>query len=285
MGFTTGGVALTDPQIAAMQSALIALGVENNGKPTGYAASGTHFGAVDIYLERATPMTISNGPKGTLSVWYNDEGRPSGANEDNAVLGHKSAFGGVGCGFYINIYRTDTQLMILNFSAGDSAGNGHHKLTFLPLWKPSAWNHILMGWDFTNTPGLFSVALNGVQVQVAPIIAGGFDVDYLASGDPDNPEFWVGGSETRMGQSLAEVFFDATHSVVNSKNTIPASMLRKFISGGKPVSLGADGSTPFSVQPALYFKGNAAAFVTNLGSAGAFTLEGSITTTATSPSD
>ena len=47
---------------------------------------------------------------------------------------------------------------------------------------------------------------------------------------------------------------------------------RKFISAlGKPVDLGADGSTPTGVAPAIFFTGNAAAFVANKGTGGAAT--------------
>lgn len=61
---------------------------------------------------------------------------------------------------------------------------------------------------------------------------------------------------------------------------------RKFIdAGGKPVNLGADGSTPTGTAPAIFFSGDAAAFATNAGTGGAFTLTGSLTNASTSPSD
>lgn len=61
---------------------------------------------------------------------------------------------------------------------------------------------------------------------------------------------------------------------------------RKFIDvNGKPVDLGADGSTPTGTAPPMFFSGNAAGFPTNKGTGGVFTLTGSLTNASTSPSD
>lgn len=63
----------------------------------------------------------------------------------------------------------------------------------------------------------------------------------------------------------------------------------KFISGGKPVDMGSDGSTPTGTAPILYLSvrpGDAASdFVTNRGSGGGMTLTGTLAIAATSPSD
>ena len=61
---------------------------------------------------------------------------------------------------------------------------------------------------------------------------------------------------------------------------------RLFIdASGKPVSLGADGSTPTTNQPAVYLNGNDTTFFTNLGSGGAITQIGTLTNCASNPSD
>ena len=64
---------------------------------------------------------------------------------------------------------------------------------------------------------------------------------------------------------------------------------RKFISStGKPVNLGTDGSLPTAVSPSVYFhlahSEAPADFGLNRGSGGNFTVQGSLTTAATSPS-
>lgn len=59
-----------------------------------------------------------------------------------------------------------------------------------------------------------------------------------------------------------------------------------FISGGKPVDLGSDGSAPTGTQPEIYSKDAAATITTNAGSDVNFTVgAGTFTDAATSPSD
>jgi hypothetical protein len=61
---------------------------------------------------------------------------------------------------------------------------------------------------------------------------------------------------------------------------------RKFIdANGKPVDLGADGSTPTGTAPAVFFSGDASGFGTNKGTGGTFTLTGALTDATTGPSD
>jgi hypothetical protein len=61
---------------------------------------------------------------------------------------------------------------------------------------------------------------------------------------------------------------------------------RLFISAtGKPVSLGANGSTPFGTQPAIYLGNPLATWHTNLGAGGGFNVTGgALTAASTSPS-
>ncbi len=59
-----------------------------------------------------------------------------------------------------------------------------------------------------------------------------------------------------------------------------------FIDGdGKPVDLGASGSTPTGNQPEVFMSGSTGSWHTNKGTAGGFTENGEITTAASSPSD
>jgi hypothetical protein len=64
-----------------------------------------------------------------------------------------------------------------------------------------------------------------------------------------------------------------------------ATDISDFISGGKPVSLGSNGSLPSGSQPAIFLSGPTASWHTNKGTAGGFTEAGEITTAASSPSD
>jgi hypothetical protein len=61
---------------------------------------------------------------------------------------------------------------------------------------------------------------------------------------------------------------------------------RKFISAaGKPVSLGANGSTPTGSQPIIYLANPTATWQDNLGAGGNFTENGALADAATNPSD
>jgi hypothetical protein len=59
-----------------------------------------------------------------------------------------------------------------------------------------------------------------------------------------------------------------------------ASNLALFISNGRPVSAGANGSTPTGSQPQIFLANPLATFQTNLGTGGGFTLHGTLAASA-----
>jgi len=60
--------------------------------------------------------------------------------------------------------------------------------------------------------------------------------------------------------------------------------LQKFRSaGGKPVSLGSDGSTPTGTAPTVYLKNPFGTFQNNLGGGGNFTVTGTLADDASIP--
>jgi hypothetical protein len=79
--------------------------------------------------------------------------------------------------------------------------------------------------------------------------------------------------------ALAEVFFAPGQFLDLS---VQANR-EKFILGGRPVSLGADGSTPLGVVPLLYLKNPAASCGVNSGSGGDFTIMGAPAVASTAP--
>lgn len=111
-------------------------------------------------------------------------------------------------------------------------------------------------WGSTNLPG------NGLAAWA---FADSFDANYQG----DAADFWLA-----PGVSLL------------TAGEISEATLRKFITaGGKPVDLGATGSTPTGTAPAVFFSGDASAFLVNKGTGGAFTPTGAVTNASTSPSD
>jgi hypothetical protein len=89
-----------------------------------------------------------------------------------------------------------------------------------------------------------------------------------------------------MDGGMAELFFAPGQFLDFSVQ----SNRRKFrSSGGKPISLGADGSTPTGTKPLIYLHLDDAEtannFATNRAGNGNLTVTGALTTRATSPSD
>jgi len=112
----------------------------------------------------------------------------------------------------------------------------------------------------------------------------------------------VTGVQSSVGSPTSISFSEATTTIIgalNSSGTSPyfgqlaeitvyrdaglidfssAANRRKFITedgaGGIPVSLGADGSTPFGTQPLIYMTGSDVASWNNVGAAGSFILTG-----------
>ncbi len=100
------------------------------------------------------------------------------------------------------------------------------------------------------------------------------------SGSTNLNFFGLGGS-LRFDGDTADLWMAQTYIDFSSSTN-----LEKFRSpAGKPVDLGADGSTPTGAQPPYFLKGTASTFANNLGSAGACTVTGALADAASSPSD
>jgi hypothetical protein len=88
--------------------------------------------------------------------------------------------------------------------------------------------------------------------------------------------------DNKFNGDLAEVYISHAESLDLS---VEANR-RKFISAtGKPVDLGADGSTPTGAAPIMFFSGPTVDWHTNKGTGGGFTENGALTDASSSPSD
>ncbi len=82
---------------------------------------------------------------------------------------------------------------------------------------------------------------------------------------------------------VAEVYLNLAESI---DIDVSANVEKFRSSAGKPVDLGATGSTPTGTAPIIYLSGDATGFLTNKGTGGSFTVAtGSLSTAGTSPSD
>lgn len=91
-----------------------------------------------------------------------------------------------------------------------------------------------------------------------------------------------GSSQPAANHYFADFFIDTAESF---DLTIPSN-LAKFIDGsGKPVNLGSDGSTPLGSAPDLFLSGATGTWHINKGALGGLTLNGTLSTAPSSPSD
>lgn len=146
-----------------------------------------------------------------------------------------------------------------------------------------AWHHILASWDLAAAAGSQHFYVNGVNAKdPGSAVLINANINYTCG------TWRVGNSALgadRIDACLAELYFAPGQYLDLS---VQANR-EKFILGGKPVSLGATGSTPTGTVPKLYLHLDdaeaVANFATNRSGNGNMTVTGALTTCATSPSD
>jgi hypothetical protein len=79
--------------------------------------------------------------------------------------------------------------------------------------------------------------------------------------------------------SLADLYVNTADTIVEADLTISPANLAKFRSGGKPVDLGANGSTPTGSAPLIFLSGDASQWPNNAAGSGAFSTRRIINTT------
>ncbi len=143
------------------------------------------------------------------------------------------------------------------------------------------WHHFAASWDL-NTAGaqhLFIDGIDDLADDVFKIHNVGQTIDYTTpehtvAAQLDSPavEF--------LDACLAEVYLNFPEFLDLSV----AANLEKFrTSGGKPESLGSDGSTPTGNVPIVYLSGGAPEFFANKGSGGDFTKQDAPVSCETAP--
>ncbi len=187
--------------------------------------------------------------------------------------------------FYVEIGTIGNfDVNIFNAAGTSSVAWGHNgPIDF------STWRHILLAADVTVGGGvspwrdrLFCL-LDGVNIDPADFgqsgtPASGFTVGFAST----ETDIFVGGEDGFGDEAcdMAELYFaPGQYLDFNS-----APNVAKFIAAGKPVALGATGALPTGVAPALYLRGGAADFPTNLGTGGNFsTVTGTLLDASTTP--
>jgi len=229
---------------------------------SGYTTTANDYDATNDYATRGGDLTgAADGKAGTISCWVRLDG-------------------GDGNNFYILYGATNVFALFRNGSnvfrlAGRNASNTLilNVLSNTTYTASSSWIHILASWNLA-TPEAY-LYINNADDEAAGSTETDDTIDYTHS------EWAVGATDSgtfKFDGCISELWFEDTFIDITQ-----ASNRAKFISGGKPVNLGADGSIPTGASPLIYAPDGDPS--TNAGTGGNFTITGTLSGCSTSPSD
>jgi hypothetical protein len=258
------------------------LGVTNSAATVAaYTPSAVSFNQT-ARLGTTTALGVTDTSRGLLSMWVKGSvsnttlGITPDANWfaglvniacNNSATGTSETAPGI-CSVWDNasgVYGT------LRLNLNDTTGGPAHTLQILKasLWSNTTWQHYLLVWDtnFANGSKQYAIYLNGTKVTGAAATDGSPSfIDNI-----NNAAGWAINSTTTSGSpgsfDIADVMMDThTTGLVDGSNNYTGS-LAAFISGGKPVDLGANCATPLASTPEICLKGTKSGFATNQGTA------------------
>lgn len=241
------------------------------GGAPAYTANAVDYNSTTNYLSRGADFTgATDSSTGIFSGWL----RLDGSDGANIRMLAEPAAG--------NSYVARLADNLIYVSWYDTAVTAGFQFTTVNTYLASStWLHILASWNTNFTAGnkLSHLYINNVSDKtVVTDSAAAFTIDYTRG------DFGVGGIPLLGIQlvdgCMAETYFAPGQYLDFSNPTNRA----KFISGGKPVDLGADGSLPTGTAPILYIKNPAASVGTNSGTGGNMTANGSFVACSTTPS-
>lgn len=241
----------------------------------GFLVDAADFDGTNDYLSRAASMTGQTASKsGIVSFWVRFDTGP-----DSNLLNASAAANPFGAWAIADSIATDA--FIGNTSNG--AGTDNYLAAEGSSRSLNTWYHVLSSWD--GAAGVAQCYINDAAMT------GGLGVTAANVSVPWNTtDLWTVGVDAaltgKVDGGFAEIYF-APNQYLDMTNV---TNRRKFYSAlGKPVDLGVTGSTPTGTAPLYYLHlgdGEAPAnFATNRAGNGNFTVTGTLTTYATSPSD
>lgn len=241
-------------------------------------SSGSTVGAADFDgtnddMVRGAALTgIADGKQGTFSGWVRLD---AGDGASMQMFSIRDLTAGIQA---LSVERaSDNKFRI---RARDVAGTSLLTIATNSTFQAGgSWLNVLSSWDVA-TAGARHLYINNVdEIAVATFTDGTINYNQVVA-----PNNWIGqsGSGSLFNGCMAEFFFHTTYIDLSI-----AGNRAKFISGGHPVSLGANGSTPLGVQPLMYQRVASGAavttFATNLGTGGNFSITGSLDLCTTNP--
>ena len=237
---------------------------------------GVHLGSDNEYDRGAALSNSPDSKMGTLSCWVKVDDLTTGT--------HNLIGGGTG---HINIRFPDDgggdndshfHITMLQSSTGScvqvsSAANSINEAT---------WYHVAACWNTTTGSQETHLFVNGSEDSNSVTN----NSDKLAYWSHSN--FEIGDDGFSDSAFLVGDIFDFWLDTQVYFDLTSAANLQKFISGGKPVDLGSDGSEPTGSAPTVFMRvlagGSASDFATNRGDGGGMTAVGStISLSSTNP--
>lgn len=227
------------------------------GGGAAYTAYATTFIGTNCYFTTGSTMSLTNSTKMTFSAWFKIDANPS-AQTWLLTFRNASSFISRSSGaMKVNIRGTVTNpSYVWEGTTQITNGSGWHH-----LWVSldgTDGSTALVYLDGTSASGSWTTYVTNALIN--------YQVSTLTVGAT------VGGGNALQG-CLCELWFDNQYS----------SDPTKWISGGKPVNLGSDGSTPTGVQPAIYLRDPYTSFTNNYGYGTNFWQGGTNTQTSCTP--
>ena len=238
-----------------------------------YAVDAADFDGTNDYMLRGAAFTgISNSSKGIFSCWVRFDG---GDGAEQTLLADADVL----C---VVRKKTDNKVEVTLWDTGSS-----NLLAFnsSAITAGATWVHVLASWDtgFSSGNKLHHLYITNTSDKVVSVdSANGANVNLGATN-------WGVGARTggtlKLNGCLAEIYFAPGQYLDFSTSANRA----KFISGGKPVNLGGDGSLPTGTAPIAYFRilnGQGVNVIqTNRGTGGGMEITGTLEIASSSPSD
>ena len=216
---------------------------------------GINFDGTNDYLARGADLTGNADTKvGTVSFWvkFNADGGTQRIWQNTSG--------------YCSFYRTTNNAVI--FAVSNSSGTVLMDVRTSALTAASGWHHVMASWDLSITTA--HVYVDGVS-DYAEITAPTDDtIDWTRANS------WVGTQDAFSNKLNADIF-DLYMNFAEYIDLSVEANRRKFIDAdGYPVDLGTDGSLPTGTSPIVFLTGNLPGFITNTGTGGGFTENGTL---------
>lgn len=191
-------------------------------------------------------------PYGMLSFWVKFNSSATGILFNTAESIYTTA------GFQI---IADIGNSAIIFSAKDVSENiVFYKNLSGGFWSnDDTWRHVMLEWDLTGTTKRLRIARDNFVF-----------IDETTSNSNNvrlNSIFTINGNLQNTADETAVSIYDVWYDLINPDISLSATRQKFITTGGAPVNLGVNGSTPFGMQPRLFLSGSFSQWKQNKGSA------------------